>query len=79
MIPTTYYMERTAAMPAAAPMGVAGLIRDAGIGCSIPSAQHRAAFGLAVGNATKPRAYWMDRQIGLTTDRSTRHLGRPST
>ena len=79
MIPTTYYMERTAAMPTAAPMGVVGLVRDGGM-CTLRSAEHRAAFGLAAaGNSVKPWAFWMGRQIGLTTDRSARHLGRPST
>jgi hypothetical protein len=78
MIPTTYYMERPAAMPTAAPMGVVGLVGGAGT-CSIPSAKHRAAFGIAAGNSVKPWAFWMGRQVGLTTDRSARHFGRPST
>jgi uncharacterized spore protein YtfJ len=83
MIPTTYYMERTAAMPTAAPMGVVGFGGGAGT-CAIPSAKHRAAFGplsgiSAAGNSVKPWAFWMGRQVGLTTDRSARHLGRPST
>jgi hypothetical protein len=78
MIPTTYYMERPAAMPTAAPMGVVGLVRGAGM-CTLRSAKHRAAFGIAAGNSVKPQAFWMGRQVGLTTDRSARHLGRPST
>ena len=73
MTPTTYYMERPAVMPTAAPMGVVGLVRGAG-SFAIPSAAH-----LAAGNAAKPWAFWMGRQVGLTTDRSARHLGRPST
>ena len=80
MIPTTYYMERTAAMPTAAPMGVVGLVRGASM-CTLQSAKHR-AFGLsafAAGNSAKPWAFWMGRQLGLTTDRSARHLGRSST
>ena len=64
-------------------MGVVGLVRGAGT-CSIPSAKHRAAFGplfgiSAAGNSGQPWAFWMGRQVGLTTDRSARHLGRPST
>jgi predicted alpha/beta hydrolase len=83
MIPTTYYMERTAAMPTAAPMGVVGFVLGASM-CTLPSAKHRAAFGPVFGitaavNSAKPWAFWMGRQLGLTTDRSARHLGRSST
>jgi hypothetical protein len=83
MIPTTYYMERPAVMPTAAPMGAVGLVRGAGT-CSIASATHGAAFGPiagmpAAGNSAKPWAFGMGRQVGLATDRSARHLGRPST
>lgn len=80
---TTFYMERPAAMPPAAPMGVVGIVRGTGP-CTLRSAKHRAAFGpfsgiSAVGNTAKPGTFWMGRQVGLTTDRSARHLGRPST
>jgi hypothetical protein len=79
MAPTTYYMERPAAMPTAAPMGVVGLVRGLGM-CTLRSAAHRGAFEIsAAGNAAKPWAFWMGRQVGLTTDRSARHLGRSST
>ena len=83
MIPTTYYMERPAVMPTAAPMGVVGLVRGAGM-CTLRSATHLAAFGplfgiSAAGTAVKPWAFWTGRQVGLTTDRFARHLGRPST
>ena len=83
MIPTTYYMERPAVMPTTAPMGVVGLVRGAGV-CSIPPAKHRAAFGplfgiAAAGNSVNPWAFGMGRQVGLTTDRSARQLGRSST
>ena len=83
MIPTTYYMERPAVMPIAAPMGVVGLVPGAGA-CSIPSASHRVVSGplfgiVAAGNSAKTWAFGMGRQVGLTTDRSARHLGSPST
>lgn len=80
MIPTTYYMERPAAMPTAAPMGAVGLgLRS--LGCSMHSSeQHRAAFANATPNAVKPwAAFWITGPVGLSTDRSARHLGRRST
>lgn len=84
MFMTTSYMERPAAMPPAAPMGVVGIVRGTGP-CTLRSATHRAALGTfsgipaAAGNSAKPWTFWMGRQVGLTTDRSARHLGRPST
>ena len=79
MFTTTFYMERPAAMPPAAPMGVVGIVRGAGM-CTLRSANHRAASGIsAAGNSAKPWTFWMGRQVGLTTDHSARHLGRPST
>ena len=79
MFMTNSYMERPAAMPPAAPMGVVGIDRGAGM-CTLRSAQHRAGFGiLAAANPAKPWTFWMGRQVGLTTDHSARHLGRPST
>lgn len=79
MFTTTFYMERPAAMPPAAPMGVVGIVRGTGP-CTLRSAKHRAAFGISAnGNAAKPGTFWMGREVGLTTDRSARHLGRPST
>ena len=80
MIPTTYYMERPAAMPPAAPMGVVGSGHRYGVDCSMsPSMRHHSAFANAAGNAVKPWAFWIGRQVDLTTDRSARPLGRSST
>ena len=78
MIPTTLYMERPAAVPMAAPMGAVGLGHRSG-GSMYSSTQHRAAIANATANAVKPWAFWTGRPVGLTTDRSARHLGRPST
>lgn len=73
---TTYYTERQASMPVAAPVGAV----VPGLGsCSSPSAQHRAAFANAFGNSGRTWMPGIDRKIWLTTTRSARHLGRPST
>ena len=81
MTRTTCYMERPAVMPTATPMGAVGLGQRYGTGSTmIPSMRHLAAVARAAGNAVKPWAFGIGRQVGLTTDRSARHLGRrPST
>jgi hypothetical protein len=76
----TYYMERQASMPQAAPVGAVDLGSGSRRRCTSPSAQHRAAFSYAVnGNGVKHLMTGIDRKIWLTTTRSARHLGRPST
>ena len=74
----TYYMERPATMPMAAPVGA---VADFGFGdaCSSPSARHRADSATTRGNPVKMWTTGIERQAGLTTSRFTRHLGSSST
>ncbi len=84
MISTTYYMERPAPPPTAAPVGAVALGFGHGHTCSSPSAQHRSASANAIANpidgAVKRGMAGTDWQVGLTTtNRFARRLGRPST
>lgn len=79
MTPTTCYMERPAAVPMAAPMGAVGLGRRSGFGCSMYSSMPVHAAAAALGNAGKPWAFRIGRQVDLTTNGTARHLGRRST
>jgi hypothetical protein len=79
MFLTTGEMERTAVMPTAAPMGAVSLGLGYGAASSTIPPAHR-ALAPSANNAMKPWAFGIGRQVGLTTNRSTRHLGRrPST
>jgi len=79
MTPTTYFTERPAAMPMAAPVGAVVVGFGARRSAANPSAQHRATFANAFGNGAMRDMAGTDRKIWLTTTRSARLLGRPST